>query len=358
MAKKKPSTQDILAAARAEASKKEDAASEEVQQTEGAAETEAAAEQPAGESAPSALRPASAPKSTKDILAAARAQTSKPSGEKVAESEQPASAKPAPAAGGSGKSTKDILAAARAQSGDGGGGTATAKQPVAKKASPEVKTASGERPSVQEMLKAARAGKPVEAVEPRKPVVPTKPPIVKKAPKAAPPTRRNVLLSLVATPFAFAWTMFAGTTVAYVLAGARFMMPNVLVEPPSQFKVGPPSDYPFGTVTTKWKAQFGIWIIHTAYKGNSMIYALSSVCTHLGCTPNWLEGEQKFKCPCHGSGFYITGINFEGPAPRPLERMGISLAADGMLEVDKSMKFQEEMGQWEDDTSFYTPPLA
>ena len=40
-----------------------------------------------------------------------------------------------------------------------------------------------------------------------------------------------------------------------------------------------------------------------------------AVCTHLGCTPNWLEAEQKFKCPCHGSGFYKDGINFEGPAP-------------------------------------------
>ena len=83
------------------------------------------------------------------------------------------------------------------------------------------------------------------------------------------------------------------------------------------------------------------------------LYALSLVCTHLGCTPSWLEGERKFKCPCHGSGFYITGINFEGPAPRPLERVGIKLAADGMLEVDKSVKFQEEMGQWADAASFY-----
>jgi cytochrome b6-f complex iron-sulfur subunit len=73
----------------------------------------------------------------------------------------------------------------------------------------------------------------------------------------------------------------------------------------------------------------------------------------LGCTPSWLEGERKFKCPCHGSGFYITGINFEGPAPRPLERAGIRLAEDGMLEVDKSVKFQEEMGQWNDPTSYF-----
>jgi cytochrome b6-f complex iron-sulfur subunit len=130
------------------------------------------------------------------------------------------------------------------------------------------------------------------------------------------------------------------------------MFPNVLVEPPSIFNVGPPSDYAFGTVATKWKPQFGVWIVHTEYAGKNIVYALRSVCTHLGCTPNWLEGERKFKCPCHGSGFYITGINFEGPAPRPLERVGIRLAEDGMLQVDKSLKFQEELGQWDEPSSY------
>ena len=86
--------------------------------------------------------------------------------------------------------------------------------------------------------------------------------------------------------------------------------------------------------------------MNTEYEGVRQITALKSVCTHLGCTPNWLEGEQKFKCPCHGSGFYKDGINFEGPAPRPLERYAISVAGDGQIEIDKSKKFQQEMGQW------------
>jgi cytochrome b6-f complex iron-sulfur subunit len=80
-------------------------------------------------------------------------------------------------------------------------------------------------------------------------------------------------------------------------------------------------------------------------QGNT-IFALSTICTHLGCTPNWLEAEQKFKCPCHGSGFYMSGINFEGPAPRPLERYRIVVADDGQLMVDKSKKFQQELGEW------------
>lgn len=158
---------------------------------------------------------------------------------------------------------------------------------------------------------------------------------------------------LLMTPFAAAWASISAVTGISVLGTARFMFPNVLVEPPSKFKVGPASDYPLNTVSNKWKDQFGVWIVHTdQYEGKNLLYALSTVCTHLGCTPNWLDGEQKYKCPCHGSGFYMTGINFEGPAPRPLERFGLRIAEDGMLEVDKSMKFQEEMGQWGDASSF------
>ena len=161
-----------------------------------------------------------------------------------------------------------------------------------------------------------------------------------------------VVWSFVMSPFMAAWAAMAEVTGLWTLHTARFMMPNVLVEPPSRFKVGPISDYPLNTVSNKWKDQYGVWIVHTdQYEGQNLIFALASVCTHLGCTPSWLDGEQKFKCPCHGSGFYITGVNFEGPAPRPLERMGLKIA-EGMLEVDKSMKFQEEMGQWVDAASF------
>ena len=159
--------------------------------------------------------------------------------------------------------------------------------------------------------------------------------------------------------WAAAWVLLTVTSATWVLGLARFMFPNVLVEPPSQFKIGSPADYPLGTVSTKYAASNAIWVVRTdQYKGRDLIYALASVCTHLGCTPSWLEGEQKFKCPCHGSGFYMTGINFEGPAPRPLERVGLSVAPDGMLEVDKSVKFQEEKGQWEDAKSFVDASLV
>jgi cytochrome b6-f complex iron-sulfur subunit len=83
------------------------------------------------------------------------------------------------------------------------------------------------------------------------------------------------------------------------------------------------------------------------------IAALSTTCTHLGCIPSWLEADRKFKCPCHGSGFKQAGINFEGPAPRPLERFKV-IDEDGLLVVDKAKKFQHEKGEWENPDSFIT----
>jgi cytochrome b6-f complex iron-sulfur subunit len=81
------------------------------------------------------------------------------------------------------------------------------------------------------------------------------------------------------------------------------------------------------------------------------VAALSTTCTHLGCIPTWLENDRKFKCPCHGSGFKPNGINFEGPAPRPLERFKIS-EEDGVLLVDKKVKFLFEQGQWTSPDSY------
>ncbi len=137
----------------------------------------------------------------------------------------------------------------------------------------------------------------------------------------------------------------------------RFMFPNVLAEPPSTIKIGLPINFEKEEVNERFKAEWGFWVVRsTRYNGTDIIYALKSVCTHLGCPPNWLTGEQKFKCPCHGSGFYISGVNFEGPAPRPLERFKVSVADDGQIVVDKSQKFQQELGQWEDPDSFIIVP--
>jgi cytochrome b6-f complex iron-sulfur subunit len=151
-----------------------------------------------------------------------------------------------------------------------------------------------------------------------------------------------------------AWGAFSAASAAALAATGRFMFPNVLNEPPQQFKAGFPNEYGTG-VDERWKEKFGIWLVRTpedVVAKAAGFYALITTCTHLGCTPNFLSAENKFKCPCHGSGFRPTGINFEGPAPRPLERARVVLADDGQILVDKSRHFQYELGQWTDPEAF------
>ncbi len=159
-------------------------------------------------------------------------------------------------------------------------------------------------------------------------------------------TRRGFIGSL-----GIGWAIFAMGAGAGTLGIVRFLFPNVLFEPPTTFKAGQPSDFSMG-VDERFKETNGTWLVRTdsdplsGRPGVQGIYALSTTCTHLGCIPNWLAADQKFKCPCHGSGFRMSGMNFEGPAPRPLERWRITRADDGQVQIDKSQKYQWEKGQW------------
>ena len=126
---------------------------------------------------------------------------------------------------------------------------------------------------------------------------------------------------------------------------ARFFFPRVLFEPSPIFKAGYPDQYPVGMVNAKYKAKYGVWIVRESERA---FYALLAVCTHLGCTPVWFEQDNRFKCPCHGTTFTREGINYEGPAPRPLERVKIALAEDGQILVDKRKRYRQERGEWAD----------
>src|SRR5437867_1591780 len=102
-----------------------------------------------------------------------------------------------------------------------------------------------------------------------------------------------------------------------LLAFTRFMFPRVLFEPPSSFKAGYPEEYAVGDISTKWIAGNRTWVGRT----EEGFFAIYAQCTHLGCTPRWFKADDKFKCPCHGSGFkgigrgtFECGVNFEGPA--------------------------------------------
>ncbi|MDF1665120.1 MAG: ubiquinol-cytochrome c reductase iron-sulfur subunit [Planctomycetota bacterium] len=178
--------------------------------------------------------------------------------------------------------------------------------------------------------------------------------MAKKIKKKELDRREFIALGPVAIPWiGVAWAAFTGATTLLLGATGRFFFPNVLFEPPQSFKAGLPAEYTLGKVDLRWKKKFGVWLVRDVdNERGEGFYALSTVCTHLGCTPNWLEAEQKFKCPCHGSGFRRSGMHFEGPAPRPLERYRVVFSEDGQILVDKSQKFQQEKGEWTKAGSF------
>jgi len=370
---KKMSVEEILAAARAEKAKK---AAAETNPSEGSGSAEPAPSetpQPSQETAVSSSEAAAAP---------ASGAGGAPAGRKFAP-------------GGKGMSMEEILAAARAKAGAAPAGKPAAKpsaapkaaavkpsapaaEKPAPKASPAAASGDGQAASAPKestsilaaVHKPAKAG-PVSKSQaaavaapapPAKkklevPPLPPRPDYLRPRPPAPEqPARRSFFAALGATLFgsalAVGFTSLAVTHLMWLLGFARYMFPNILTEPPTRFKVGLPDSLAPGQVETKYVSQFGVWIVRYEYEGQPMIYALKAVCTHLGCTPNWLEAEQKFKCPCHGSGFYKDGVNFEGPAPRPLERYAISMADDGQLLVDKSRTFQQELGQWKDPASY------
>ncbi len=136
------------------------------------------------------------------------------------------------------------------------------------------------------------------------------------------------------------WGGFGLVSLVGLLAFVRSAFPRVLFVPPSTFKAGFPGDYPVGEVSEKYRSDQRTWIVREPQG----FYAIFAKCTHLGCTPLWSATESKYKCPCHGSGYYRTGYNFEGPAPRPMDRFKLSLADDGQLIVDKSKVYKMQPG--------------
>jgi cytochrome b6-f complex iron-sulfur subunit len=176
---------------------------------------------------------------------------------------------------------------------------------------------------------------PVAAAAPPDAKVPARP--AAKAPaivQAAPEpsvfkTRRRIVWYSV---FAFLTTCF--------LMFVRFFLPRTIFEPSSTFKIGFPGDYALG-VDTKYQQQYRIWVDKTSDR----LFVVYARCTHLGCTPDWKASENKFKCPCHGSGYDSEAINFEGPAPRPMDRAEVRLDAEGQIVVNTAKLYRWPKGE-------------
>lgn len=195
------------------------------------------------------------------------------------------------------------------------------------------KTTSTPTPSVN-----AGVAKAVAAKSPAKP--PAAGPLVQSLPD---PSVNQVRRYIV-------WGSFFSFLLVIGAAMTRFFLPRAIFEPSSIFRIGFPGDYALG-VDTKWQQQYRIWVV----RNSERLFVVYARCTHLGCTPDWKASENKFKCPCHGSGYDSEGVNFEGPAPRPMDRAEIKLDAEGQLVVNTGKLYDWQKGgtnHFEDDGAF------
>jgi cytochrome b6-f complex iron-sulfur subunit len=158
-------------------------------------------------------------------------------------------------------------------------------------------------------------------------------------------TRRE-LLSRGLT--AAGWGSFAIVLGGGTIETVSFFFPRVIFRPPSTFRIGTPEaflgnpegadTYGVALIDERWKPTQRFFVV----RERDRVYALSARCTHLGCTINWFGDLRVFKCPCHGSEYHSNGVNFAGPAPRPLDRFRIGLSVDGQLVVDTSIVYGPE----------------
>jgi cytochrome b6-f complex iron-sulfur subunit len=193
----------------------------------------------------------------------------------------------------------------------------------------------------------ATTGTPSSGVE--KPKSPAAPPASKPAAPSAdvPPEPSKIRRRII-------WTCVWGFVAATFFMFLRFFFPRALFEPNTVNNIGYPGDYSIG-VNEKYKQAYRIWVV----KEPPRLFVIYAKCTHLGCTPDWKPAENKFKCPCHGSGYTPEGVNFEGPAPRPMDRAHVELNAQGQIIVDTSrlyswFKAQGGADNFEDPGAFIT----
>jgi len=171
---------------------------------------------------------------------------------------------------------------------------------------------------------------PPEAKAPAKPAPRAPASVVESAPEPEVfKTRRRIV-----------WYSIGAFLLYCFLSFVRFFLPRTIFEPSSTFKIGFPGDYALG-VDTKYQQQYRIWVDKTSDR----LFVVYARCTHLGCTPDWKASENKFKCPCHGSGYDSEAINFEGPAPRPMDRAHVHLDPEGQIVVDTSILFKWPKGE-------------
>lgn len=149
------------------------------------------------------------------------------------------------------------------------------------------------------------------------------------------------------------WAMIGGYLGVNFMMFLRFFFPRALYEPSTIVNIGFPTAFQSG-VNQQFLQSNRIWVVLEPGR----LFVIFARCTHLGCTPDWLPQENMFHCPCHGSEYDPDGVNFAGPAPRPMDRCHVSLLANGTVLVDSSRLYMQDpragINEFNDSGSFIT----
>lgn len=119
------------------------------------------------------------------------------------------------------------------------------------------------------------------------------------------------------------------------ITAVRFLWPEVLFEEERRFTIGKPEEIPVGMLVSL--PQQRVYVVH----GPDGFFAMTAVCTHLGCLTQYERENNRIFCPCHGSRFSADGAVTAGPAPQPLPRLLLTLE-QGALVVDVSKKVERD----------------
>ncbi len=101
-------------------------------------------------------------------------------------------------------------------------------------------------------------------------------------------------------------------------------------------EAGPVAEFTPASVTAFPKGRF--YLVRLADGG---FLALSSRCSHLGCSVPWDEKTKTFPCPCHASVFDMTGNVNSPPAPRALDLYPVRIEA-GVVRVETRSPIQRQ----------------
>lgn len=131
------------------------------------------------------------------------------------------------------------------------------------------------------------------------------------------PTRRTVLRG-------GAWALAAAAGIGSFVS-LRFLTPWPRERTDQAIVVGFPEEIAVGSIVV-------MPAMH-AFVGRTEdgFYAVSSICPHLGCVVRWLDSDQRFHCPCHGSKFEVDGRVLNGPAREDLIELDVGIDSQGRV---------------------------